>query len=128
MLPTTDAISVATKEPELEGDFAGRLEASLSSADRDRRRRNVLRRLQAALPIVLLVGPIIAWRLLLATSGSAQVGISALAWLVFVLDVGVHLDSALLSYLNLEALPSLVGGLLFILVTAWLLIDLKRTD
>jgi hypothetical protein len=103
------------------GDFLARLEASLQDADRQRSRQTLLRRARRILPVVLLVGPVVAWRLILASPGSAHSSISALAWLTFLLDVGVQVDNALLGYLGLQWLPSVVGGLLLVLITGWLL-------
>jgi hypothetical protein len=107
--------------PSLDPDFSRRLESALQLADRERRRRQAVRRVQRALPVILLVGPIVAWRLILVTPGSAHVAINALAWLTFILDVGVHVDAAALSYLGLQALPTMVGALLLILISASLL-------
>jgi hypothetical protein len=118
------AIDVETPrnpEPELREDFASRLDSSLARADRERRRHLIIARLQALLPIVLLVGPIVGWRLMLASPDGPHVTINALAWIAFLLDVGVHLDTTLLASLGLQALPSIVGVLIFILVTATLL-------
>jgi hypothetical protein len=47
--------------------------------------------------------------------------INGLAWLTFLLDVGVQVDSAVLSYLGLQALPTIAGVLLFVLVSVSLL-------
>ena len=102
-------------------DFAARLEQELARADRERRRVVWLRRLRAALPIVLLIGPIVGWRLILVSPDGVHVGVATLSWITAILDVGVHLDTTILSYLGLQALPSIVGFLLFILVTMTLL-------
>jgi hypothetical protein len=102
-------------------DFAARLEDALTRADRDRRRMLWLRRLRAALPVVLLIGPVIGWRLILVSPDGVHIGVDTLAWITAILDVGVHLDSTILSYLGLQALPSIVGFLLFVLVTVTLL-------
>jgi hypothetical protein len=102
-------------------DFTSRLEQALARADRERRRVIWLRRLRAALPIVLLIGPIVGWRLILVSPDGVHVGVATLAWVTAILDVGVHLDTSILSYLGLQALPSIVGFLLFILVTVTLL-------
>lgn len=105
----------------LPADFADRLERSLRSADHERRRRTWYRRARALLPIILLVGPIIGWRLMLASPDGVHVGIAALAWTTFAVDVGVHVDTALLSYLGLSQLPTVVGAVLLVLLTGWLL-------
>ncbi|GAC1634260.1 MAG: hypothetical protein NVS4B2_20780 [Chloroflexota bacterium] len=55
------------------------------------------------------------------SGGSVHVLIEAAAWLTFVLDVSVHVNTTILRYLNLQALPTLVGLLLLVLVTAGLL-------
>jgi hypothetical protein len=102
-------------------DFAARLESALAQADRERRRRLLLRQVRRILPLVLLVGPIVGWRLMLVSPDGVHVGVSTLAWITAILDVGVHLDTAILSYLGLQALPTVVGFLLFVLVTVTLL-------
>jgi uncharacterized Tic20 family protein len=109
------------EEVELPADFAQRLESSLQAADRERRRRQVMARLAVALPVVLLIGPLIAWRLMLASPDGVHVMIESLAWLAFLLDVGVHIDSAVLTYVNLQAVPSVVGVALAVLLAAQLL-------
>jgi hypothetical protein len=117
----TDRASGMSSEPRLAPDFTARLEEALAGADRDRRRRALLQRVRAFLPLVLLVGPIVGWRLMLASPDGVHVGIDTLAWITAVLDVGVHIDASVLSYLGLQALPSIVGFLLFVLVTLTLL-------
>lgn len=112
-------------EPQLDSDFALRLEQSLPRADHERRRRAWFGRLRAAAPVVLLIGPVIAWRLMLSSPDAVHIGINSLAWLASILDIGVHVDSVVLSYLGLKVLPSLVGILLFILVSITLLGDGK---
>src|SRR5436309_15412100 len=114
-----------TAEPSLPADFAQRLEGSLRLADQERRRRRLLNRAGVLLPIVLLVGPLVAWRLMLASPAGEKVTIAALAWLTFLLDVGVHVDTAVLSYLGLTALPSIIGVLLLALISVWPLTDLR---
>lgn len=105
----------------LNPDFVERLEHTLSEADQLRRKRVWLRRLRRAVPLVLLAGPVLAWRLMLASPDGVHVGISALAWVMFLLDVAVHTDGELLSYLGLTALPTALGVLLLILLGASLL-------
>jgi|SRR5947209_3125939 len=117
----TDLETKTRPQPGPAPDFAARLESALGQADRDRRRRLLLRRARAALPIVLLIGPIIGWRLMLVSPDGVHVGVATLAWISAVLDVAVHLDSVILSYLGLQALPAIVGFLLFALVTVTLL-------
>lgn len=102
-------------------DFAERLERSLAAADEERRRRAWAGRARRLLPLILLVGPLIAWRLMLSTPDGVHVGVAALAWTTFVLDLGVHVDTSVLSYLGLSELPSIVGALLMIMLTASLL-------
>ena len=106
---------------ELPADFAQRLEASLLDADRDRRRLHQIDRLRFLLPLVLLIGPLVAWRLMLASPSGPHMVIDTLAWLTFILDVGVHLDSAVLAYGHLQAIPSIVGVALAVLLAARLL-------
>ncbi len=106
---------------ELPADFAQRLEASLRDADRERRRLHVVDRLRFVLPLILLIGPLVAWRLMQVSASGAHVMIDSLAWLAFILDVGVHLDSAVLTYGGLQAVPSIVGVALGVLVAARLL-------
>jgi hypothetical protein len=71
--------------------------------------------------VLLLAAPIVGWQLTLAFPDGFHVAITALAWLAFILDVGVHLDTSFLSYLGLQAIPAIVGLLLLAMVTAWLL-------
>jgi hypothetical protein len=71
--------------------------------------------------VLLLAAPILGWQLTLAFPDGFHIAITALAWLAFVLDVGVHLDTSFLSYLGLQAIPAIVGLLLLAMVTAWLL-------
>lgn len=107
-------------------DFAERLEHSLAAADVERRRRAWLGRARRLLPLILLVGPLLAWRLMLAGPDGVHVGVAALAWVAFVLDVGVHLDTAFLSYLGLVELPTAVGGLLLLVLAASFLSETRR--
>src|SRR5579884_352599 len=102
-------------------DFAARLEPALARADRERRRRLLLRRLRTLLPVVLLIGPIVGWRFMLVSPDGVHVGVATLAWITAIIDVGVHLDTTVLAYLGLQALPSIVGFLLFLLVAVTLL-------
>ena len=106
---------------ELPADFAQRLESSLRNADRERRRLHVIDRLRFVLPLVMLIGPLVAWRLMQVSTSGAHVMIDSLAWLAFILDVGVHADSAVLAYGHLQAVPSIVGIALGVLVAARLL-------
>jgi hypothetical protein len=112
---------------ELPADFVQRLEPSLRAADRERRRRHLVARLRVALPVALLIGPLIAWRLVLASPDGVHVMIDTLAWLAFLLDIGVHIDSAVLSYSSLQAIPSIVGMALAVLLAVRLL-WYPRTD
>lgn len=107
-------------------DFAERLEHSLAAADVERRRRAWLGRARRLLPLMLLVGPLLAWRLMLTGPDGVHVGVAALAWVAFVLDVGVHLDTAVLSYLGLVELPTAVGGLLLVVLAASFLSETGR--
>jgi hypothetical protein len=110
-----------SRQPVLSADFSRRLELSLQRADRERRRHLLFMRLRSLLPLVLLVGPVVGWRLMLATPDGVHVGINVIAWITFALDIGVHLDGSLLSALGLQALPTVVGALLLIVVAATLL-------
>ena len=107
----------------LSSDFTDRLEQALAGADRQRRYRARYRRALSLLPLVLLVGPIVGWRLMGATPDGLHVGVTALAWSAFLLDVGVHVDSSVLSYLGLAELPTAVGLLILGVLTFWLLGD-----
>jgi hypothetical protein len=98
---------------QLSADFEQRLEASLEVADRERRRRHWYGRGRRTLAVVLLIGPLVAWRLTLVAPGGVHAVVEALAWMTFLLDVGVHLDTSALTYLGLQGLPTLVGALLF---------------
>jgi hypothetical protein len=97
----------------LSADFEQRLEASLAVADRERRRRQWYGRGRRILAVVLLIGPVVAWRLTLVAPGGLHAVVEALAWLTFLLDVGVHVDNSALTYLGLQGLPTIVGALLF---------------
>ena len=81
----------------------------------------MISRFRVALPVALLIGPLIAWRLMLASPDGVHVMIDTVAWLAFLLDVGVHIDSAVLAYSNLQAVPSIVGMALAVLLAARLL-------
>jgi hypothetical protein len=109
-------------------DFADRLERSLPGADSERRRRVWTGRLRRFLPLVLLVGPPVAWRLMLSTPDGVHVTVTALTWTTFVLDLGVHVDTSVLSYLGLAQLPSVVGALLAVMLTVSLLWQAKERD
>lgn len=108
-------------DAQLSDEFLVRLEASMDHADQERRRHVALQKAQPLMFGLLLIGPIVAWRLMLASSGTVHVAVDALAWLTFGLDVFVRLDGSLLSYLQLQSLPSVVGLLLLILVSVTLL-------
>lgn len=116
-----DVDDLQGREPELSPDFLARLDSSLQQADQERRRHLIFVRLRNVLPLLLLVGPLVGWRLTLASPDGVAIGVNALAWITFVLDVGVHVNTALLTYLHLQALPTLVGILLFGLVTTTVL-------
>jgi hypothetical protein len=105
----------------LGADFTDRLEGSLDVADIERRRRERMARLVAALPVLLLVGPVVMWKLTSATPGGEHVAVDALVSLTLVLDAGIHVNTAVLSYLHLEALPFVVGALLLTLSALWLM-------
>lgn len=107
--------------PVLDDAFVERLEASLVRADWERRRQAHLIRLRRGIPVVAAAGLLIVWRLTLASPSGVHAYIAAIATLSFFLDVAVHLDSALLTYLSLSWLPSTVGFLVFLLVTGTLL-------
>lgn len=108
-------------EPALDEDFTQRLELTLPAADQTRRRRAIRHRVIRFIPFLLLIAPVVGWRLMLTSPDGVHVTINALAWLTFLLDVGVHVDASLLTYLGLQALPSIVGGLLLVLIAAWVL-------
>ena len=116
-----DPIDRSGKQPELAADFSARLEDSLSLADGERRRRQRSARLAGVVPVLLLLGPIVLWKLTSATTGGEHVAVDALVSLTLVLDAGLHVDSAVLSYLHLQALPFIVGALLLFLAGSWLL-------
>ncbi len=111
----------AQGEPELDEEFTRRLELALPAADQSRRRRATRHRLARIAFGLVLVAPLAAWRLMLTSPDGVHVAINALAWITFILDVGVHVDSALLSFLGLQMLPSIVGGLLLGMIALWLL-------
>lgn len=102
-------------------EFYGRLEDTLRGADRARRRLEWYRRLRRALPIVLLAGPILAWHLMGSSAGGVRASLDFITWLALMLDVAVHVNSRLLTYLDLQPLPVIVGSALFVLVAVTLL-------
>jgi hypothetical protein len=112
----------------LPADFADRLADTLGLADRERIRRRRLLRLQKLAVVCLLVGPILGWRLMQISPAGVHVYVGALTWIAFFLDVGVHTDGQVLSFLGLQLLPSIVGFLLFVLVTLTLLTEERRED
>lgn len=109
------------EEARLDDAFTRRLALALPAADQRRRRRAVRHRLARLIPALLLVAPIAGWRLMLTSPDGVHASINALAWLTFVLDVGVHVDGTLLTFLDLQTLPSIVGGLLLVVIAAWVL-------
>lgn len=113
--------SDASHDRQQESDFFDQLSASLDGADRARRRRQWTLRVRRPLPLILLVGPVLGWRLLQVSPESGHLAIASLAWLAFLLDVAVHMDTLLLSYLGLGWLPTTVGVLLFLLVAVTIL-------
>lgn len=115
-------------EPELDETFTQRLELALPAADQTRRRHTFRHRVIRFIPFLLLIAPVIGWRLMLASPDGVHVSINAVAWLTFLLDVGVHVDTSFLSYLGLQALPSIVGGLLLVLIAAWVLTSPRNTQ
>jgi hypothetical protein len=58
---------------------------------------------------------------MLASPDGLRVAIDALAWLTFLLDVGVHVDTAILTYTHMQAIPSVVGVALAVLLGVGLL-------
>jgi hypothetical protein len=116
-----DPIDRSRKQPELAADFSARLEGSLSLADDERRRRRRSTKLAALVPILLLIGPVVLWKLTSATTGGEHVAVDALVSLTLVLDAGLQVDTAVLTYLHLQALPFIVGAVLLFLTGAWLL-------
>jgi hypothetical protein len=107
----------------LDDDFSARLERSLQDADAVRRRRAMRTRLARVGLVALLIGPLVAWRLIGTTPGGEHVVVDALVWLTFLLDVGVHVDSATLSYMHLQFVPVIVGLLVLLVTGIWLLGD-----
>lgn len=123
-----DVDDVRRREPELSPEFVARLEESLQRADHERQRHLRLLRLRKLLPLILLIGPLVGWRLTLASPDGVELGVNALAWITFVLDIAVHVDTALLAYLHLQALPTLVGIMLFAVVTTTVLWTSKGAE
>jgi hypothetical protein len=115
-------------EADLGEGFNRRLERALRAADVERRHRAIRRRVGSILTVLILVAPIIAWRLMLSTPDGVHIGIAALAWISFLLDVGVHIDSSILNSLGLQALPSIVGVPLLVLITGWVLSNPRAGD
>jgi hypothetical protein len=105
----------------LDEDFSSRLELALGDADAVRRRRQWQSRLARAASVALLIGPLLAWKLIGASPGGEHVVVDALVWLTFLLDAGVQVDSATLSYLHLQAVPVIVGLILLVVIGLWLL-------
>ncbi len=94
---------------------------NLDAADSAKRRRQARRQVLRVLPWLLLAGPVIGWRLLAVTQPSAHLLISVLAGITMYLDIALHVDDKLLSAVNLQAVPLIVGALVFALVSASLL-------
>lgn len=113
-------------QPHLDADFTSRLAASLTKADHERQRFAIARRARYILPYLLLAGPVLAWRLTVYAPVSTHMVIDSLGWLTFLLDVGMHMDTALLSYLNLQIVPMVVGLLLLVVVSGWLLTEPEK--
>lgn len=110
-----------TPVPSLRPDFAEQLEARLAEADRARARharRSLLGRIGL---LVLLIGPLLSWRLTAAGSGDRHLAVDALAWLTFLLNVGTRVNAQMLRYLHLQSLPTIAGVAVLVLVTAGLL-------
>lgn len=123
MIGDTHPAAGSRHEPSLGEDFTKRLELSLDRADHRRRIHQIASRARRYLLVGLLVAPIVAWRLMIASPGGLHTGIDALTWLAFVIDVGVHMDTQILAYLHMQALPTVAGALLLILVPGSLLLD-----
>jgi hypothetical protein len=126
MTPELDTLRPSPEAEKLPDDFVDRLGDSLRVADRGRRRHLWLARLQRLVVVCLLVGPVVGWHLMEVSPGGPHVYVDALAWLAFFLDVGVHADTAVLSFLGLQPLPSIVGFLLLVLLTVTLLTETRR--
>ena len=121
MLRQAESLPQGRRAETLGSDFGWKLETALRAADQERRRRTLMRRVRKLFLVLLLAAPVLGWQLTLAFPDGFHIAITALAWLAFILDVGVHLDSSFLSYLGLQAIPAIVGLLLLAMVTAWLL-------
>lgn len=121
MLRQAESLPQRRRAETLGSDFGWKLETALRAADQERRRRALMRRVRKLVLVLLLAAPVLGWQLTLAFPDGFHIAITALAWLAFILDVGVHLDSSFLSYLGLQAIPAIVGLLLLAMVTAWLL-------
>lgn len=106
---------------QLRPDFVVDVERSLQEADGARRKIQWLRRIRLSLPVALLAGPVIAWHLFAASPGGIHVVIGAIAWIAFLLDVGVHVNTTVLGALGLRALPTAVGALLLAMLSVSLL-------
>jgi hypothetical protein len=116
-----DSPERAKTPPSLDSDFSARLEGALHVADSERRRRALKARLASLASVLLLIGPLAAWKLIGATPGGEHVVVDSMVWLTFALDAAVHVDNATLGYLHLQAIPVVVGALLLLLVGAVLL-------
>lgn len=106
----------------LDADFSSRLARALPAADSRRRRRAFRVRLASLAPALLLVGPLVAWKLTLATPGGTHIVVGALVSLTFALNVAVHVDTAVLSYLHLQVVPTVAGVLVLLLTGLHLLL------
>lgn len=93
----------------------------LDAADSAKRRREARHQMLRVLPWLLLAGPVIAWQLLAVTQPSAHFLLDVLAAITMYLDIALHVDDRLLSAVNLQALPLIIGALVFALVSASLL-------
>lgn len=109
-------------------DFLDRLSVSLADADRERQRQALLRRITRLVPLALILGTLLAWHLTFTGPNGVHLVIHTLTWLALILDTGVNIDSSLLTYLGMQTLPTIVGALLFVLVTVTLLWEQKDPE
>jgi len=93
----------------------------LVAADSAKRRREARHQVLRVLPWLLVAGPVIGWRLLAVTQPSAHFLLGVLAGVTMYLDIALHVDDRLLSAVNLQAVPLIIGALVFALVSASLL-------
>lgn len=105
----------------LPSDFAEVLESRLPSADRARKRQVLRAWLGRLMLLILLVGPLLSWRLTMTGSGDRHLTVHTLSWITFLLNVGTRVNGQILTSLHLQSLPTIAGVVLLLVVATGLL-------